>query len=351
MDRKRLIARQAELCALIGCPGHEEEVAAWLLEKVRPLCDEARIDPLGSVLAVRKGRKGTPRVLLDAHMDEVGFMVSAVDPKGFVRIAPLGGIDRGLMPGSSLVFAADGGRRVYGLVGTLPPHVTKPEDRGKAPDFPDLYVDVGAQSAEEVAGLGLGVGSTGTFDTPFRSVADRVLTGRAFDDRTACNVVLAVLEDLAGGPLDATVLVSFACQEEVGARGATAAAFSLEPDLAVALENTTATDTPGVPAEKTVARLGGGPVLTLADNTLIVPKRLLALQREAAAKAGVPYQIKRPIYGGTDGGRIALTRGGVPTCVVSVPCRYIHAPVGLLLVEDVENTVRLVAELCRMPLP
>ncbi len=348
MDRGKLIARQAELCGLIGCPGYEDEVAAYLLERVSPLCDEARIDALGSVVAIRKGtRPGGPRILLDAHMDEVGFMVSAIDARGFLRVAPLGGIDRALMPGATLVFATETGGRVWGIVGTLPPHVTKPEDRGKAPDFPDLYVDIGARTPEEAAARGLRVGSTGTFDTPFRSIDDRFLMGRAFDDRTACNVVLAVLEELSHAPADATVLVSFSCQEEVGGRGATAAAFALEPDFAVAIENTTATDTPGVPAEKTVACLGGGPVLTIADNTLLVPRRLLALQERAAASAGVAFQHKRPIYGGTDGGRIALTRGGVPTCVVSVPCRYIHAPAGLLLVEDIENTVRLVAEICR----
>ncbi len=352
MERKRLIERQAELCGLIGCPGYEDEVAAYIVERVRPLADETRIDALGSVLAVRRGTaRDAPRILLDAHMDEVGFMVSAVDERGFLRIVPLGGIDRALMPGAQLVFAAQGARRVYGVVGTLPPHVTKPEERGKAPEIPDLYVDVGAATAAEAAALGLRVGSTGTFDAPFRNLGDRILMGRAFDDRAACNIVLAVLEELAAARPEATVQACFSSQEEVGGRGATAAAFALEPDVAVAIECTTATDTPGVPPEKTVARLGAGPVLTIADNSLLVPARLLALQEEAAGAAGVPFQHKRPIYGGTDGGRIALTRGGVPTCVVSVPCRYIHAPAGILLVDDLENAVKLVVQMCRAPWP
>jgi tetrahedral aminopeptidase len=348
MDRKRLIERQAALCDLIGCPGYEDEVAAYLVDAIRPLVDEVRRDGLGSVLAVKRGAaKDAARLLLDAHMDEVGFMVSAVDDRGFLRIVPLGGIDRALMPGAQLVFAAAAGARVHGVVGTLPPHVTGPEERGKAPDFPDLYVDVGASSADEVAAMGLRMGSTGTFDTPFRTLGDRLVMARALDDRTACNIVLAVLEELAAAPPEATILVCFSSQEEVGARGATAAAFALEPDVAVAIENTTATDTPGVGPDKVVSRLGGGPVLTMADNSLIVPGALLERQVQAAAKAGVPFQYKRPIYGGTDGGRIALTRGGVPTCVVSVPCRYIHGPAGIASLDDVEATVRLVTALCR----
>jgi tetrahedral aminopeptidase len=348
MDRKRLIERQADLCGLVGCPGYEDVVAAYLVAALRPLVDEVRRDGLGSVLAVkRSAAAGAPRILLDAHMDEVGFMVSAVDDRGFLRVVPLGGIDRALMPGAQLVFVAGNGARAHGVVGTLPPHVTKPEERGRAPDFPELYVDVGASSAAEVAALGLRIGSTGTFDTPFRVIGDRLVMARALDDRAACNIVLAVLEDLASAPADATILVCFSCQEEVGARGATAAAFALEPDVAVAIEATTATDTPGVGADKVVSRLKGGPVLTIADNSLIVPGALLDRQVQAASAAGVPFQYKRPIYGGTDGGRIALTRGGVPTCVVSVPCRYIHGPIGIASLDDIEATVRLVAALCR----
>ena len=348
IDREAVVRTQEVLSGLPGCPGHEEEVAAFLLEEIRPSVDRAWIDAVGNVLAVREGRAGGTRILLDAHMDEVGFIVSHVEPGGFLRVDALGGIDPRVLPGALVQLVADGGGRVIGVMGSVPPHVSTPQEREKVPEIRELFVDVGADSDAAVAGLGLHVGSVGTFHTPFLRLDGDTLAGRAFDDRTACNVLLQTARLLAapGSAFPAaTVCYSFSVQEEFSQLGAQVAAAALRPTLALAIENTLAVDTPGTPPQKVVTRLGGGPAVTVADRTAVVPRALQERIRRAAEAAGVPWQYKKPVYGGTNAGRISLA--GLPCGVVSVPCRYIHGPVGLLRVADLLDTIRLVTEFCR----
>lgn len=347
-ERESIIRRQIELSEIIGPPGHEQAVAGYLLDAVRPLVDEAWIDPMGNVLAFRSGRPAAQplRILLDAHMDEVGFMVSHVEESGFLRLATLGNIDRRLLLGTTLELLSDRGERVPGIVGSLPPHVTSPAEREKLPELADMFLDIGAASAAEVERRGVHVGTVGSFATRTRMLTDEVMAGKAFDDRTACNVVLHVLQRLRSEPTENGILCSFSVQEEVGMRGALPAAHTLRPDLALVLENTTATDVPGVTAGKVVAQLGKGPAVTTADHTHIVPSRVLDRIRKAAE--GLPWQYKKPVYGGTNAGSLATSRSGVPTGVVSVPCRYIHAPAAMLHIGDIIHTVELVSRFCTL---
>ena len=213
----------------------------------------------------------------------------------------------------------------------------------------EVFVDIGAVSDREVAERGLHIGSVGTFHTPFRRRDERTLLGKAFDDRTACNVLLHVIERLAAEEPRNSLLAVFSVQEEVGCRGVVTAAYSLRPDMALALENTIASDIPGVKDTQVVTRLGDGPAVTVADKSLIVPENVLARIRRAAENASVQWQYKKPSYGGTDGGKIALTGSGVATGAVSVPCRYIHGPAALLRVQDIIDTIALVTEFCRLP--
>jgi tetrahedral aminopeptidase len=349
-ERESVIKRQIELSELIGCPGHEQAVARYILDAVRGTVDEAWIDPLGSVLAVLRptptGAAGL-RILLDAHTDEVGFMVSHIEERGFLRVQTLGGIDRRLLLGTSVELLADSGERVTGIIGSLPPHVTSPAERERVPEVPDMFVDIGASSADEAERRGIRIGTVGTFDSRCRMITGDLIVGKAFDDRTACNVVIHVLQRLRAARSANTILCAFSVQEEVGLRGTGSAAYSLEPDIALALENTTATDVPGVPPSKVVAEMGKGPAVTVADTSHIVPRTVLDRIRRAAE--GLAWQYKKPTYGGTDAGRIATTRSGVPTGVVSVPCRYIHAPLGMLDVRDILATVELVTRFCTLP--
>ena len=166
--------------------------------------------------------------------------------------------------------------------------------------------------------------------------------------RTACNVILHVLEALKDKEISNTILVNFAVQEEVGARGATVGAYSLDPNIGLAIENTIASDVPGVSPQKTITKLGQGPAVTAADRSLIVPKKILARIKQAAEMDEIKWQYKKPTYGGTDAGRISLTKSGIPSGVVSVPCRYIHSTAGILHVDDILDTIKLVSNFCKI---
>jgi putative aminopeptidase FrvX len=351
LDIGEIVATQRELSELIGCPGHEEEVAAYILARVRSLTERVWQDRLGNVLAELpstrpEGASGRERILLDAHLDEVGFIISHVEESGFLRLDTLGGVDRRVLPGTLLQFKADDGRRVTGVVGSMPPHTTSPEEREKVADIPDLFVDLGLESAAKVEAEGLHVGSVGTFFTPFISREDGVLIGKAFDDRSGCNVLIQVLKALSSRQRPHTVVFNFAVQEEMGQGGARVGSRALEPTLALALENTMALDVPDVPPRRIISRLGGGPAVTAADRTLVAPRRVLDRIRRAAEAAGLNWQYKKPIYGGSDAGKIFTAGTGVPTGVVSVPCRYIHGPAALLRTEDLLATIRLTAAFC-----
>ncbi len=350
IDRKKVIETQIELSNLIGCPGHEVEVTDYILVKLEKLAvDKAWIDPLGNVLAIKEGSDPNGlRIMLDAHVDEVGFMISHIDDHGYITIETLGGIDKRLMLGALIQFHTTERKRIIGVVGTSPPHITKLEDRDKVPPINEMFVDIGCKSYQEVRDMDLDIGSVGTFYTECKQLNDNVLLGKAFDDRTACNVLLQVLEQLKDIEIPNTLMITFAVQEEVGCRGATVAGFTLEPSIALALENTIASDVPGVPPAKMITKLGNGPAVTAADRSLIVPKKILDRIKKAAEMDEIVWQYKKPIYGGTDAGRISLTRSGVPSGVVSVPCRYIHANAGLLQVDDIVETIRLVVNFCKI---
>ncbi len=350
IDRESVIKTQMELSNLIGCPGHEDEVTDYIMMKLEKLdVDKAWIDPLGNVLAVKEGTDPNGlRILLDAHVDEVGFMISHISNNGFITVAPLGGIDKRIILGSLIQFQSSNGERIIGVFGTSPPHITKPDEREKVPDTLDMFVDIGCVSYDEVREKRLDIGSVGTFYVESVQLNDKRLLGKAFDDRTACNVILHVLEVLKDVEIPNTILVNFAVQEEVGGRGATVGAYSLDPNIGLAIENTIASDVPGVSPQKTITELGQGPAITAADRSLIVPKKILERIKKAAAIDDINWQYKKPTYGGTDAGRFALTKSGVPSGVVSVPCRYIHSTAGILQIDDILATIQLVTNFCKI---
>ena len=350
VNRESIIKIQKELSNLIGCPGREEEVTDYLLLKLEQLdVDKAFVDPLGNLLAIKEGTDPDGlRILLDAHIDEVGFMINHIDDKGFIFVTPLGGVDKRLMLGSLLQFQNEDRDRIIGVVGTAPPHVTKPDEREKVPEITEMFVDIGCKSKEEVLDKKLDVGSVGTFYTECIQLNEEILLGKAFDDRTACNIILHVLESLKGEKIPNTILINFAVQEEVGLRGARVGAYTLEPNIALAVENTFATDLPTVSTTKISTKIGEGPAITTADRSLIVPKTILDRIKKAAETDNIKWQYKKVISGGTDAGSISLTRSGIPSGVIAVPCRYIHASAGLLNVEDIENAIKLVVNFCKI---
>jgi len=342
VEDHRVLDLLRKLTGPIGVPGMEDEVRQVLLELVEPLADQIRVDALGNLIAVRRGRSPF-RLMLDAHMDEVGFVVSYIDDQGFLRLAPLGGWDARIIPSHLVTVVADDGRRVPGVVGSTPPHILDPEDSKKPHRLEDLFVDVGARSAAEVAALGIRIGSPAVIAYPFVELDGRRVAARALDDRAGCAALVLLLERLAaGGEPPVTVVVNFAAAEEVGMRGAQVAAYQIEPDLALAVETTAAADVPGVPPPRQPTRMGAGPALTVVDRSLVADRRVVAALAAAASEAGVPFQYRLPsAAGGTDAGAIQRSRAGVPAGVVSIPARYIHAPYGVLDLDDLHRTVDL----------
>jgi len=326
-----------ELSQAFGVSGNEDDVRAILLDAVRDHVDEVEIDALGNLLTFKRGTGDEPlRVMLAAHMDEIGLMVVDHDDKGMLKVQPVGGIDARLLPGTLLSVGRD---RVPGVIGIKPIHLTESDEMEKVSKVEDLVIDIGAKGkseAEKTAPLG----TYATFATRYRELGPTV-TGKAFDDRAGCAVLVELLR---GERFEFDLHGVFTVQEEVGLRGARVAAYAIDPDCAFTLEGTIADDIPKEKDESSTTELGEGPAITIMDRSFIADRRLVRLLTETADELDIPHQLKQPGLGGTDAGVIHLAREGVPCATVSVPSRYIHSPVAMLNLEDFENTVRLMRE-------
>jgi putative aminopeptidase FrvX len=325
-----------------GVSGFEDDVRRVIEALVAPWADDVRTDVLGNLLVTRRGASAGKTIMLDAHMDEIGFIITHIEPDGFLRFAPIGGWDARLLLAHAVTVRTREGTLVRGVVGSLPPHILTAEERERPVPFDALYVDIGAGSADDVERRGVRLGDPATIAYPCERLPGDLIMGKALDDRAGCAVLIKTLEALADAPREDTLVCAFTIGEETGLRGARTAAHQIEPDVALAIEGTVAADLPGVPGPKRVSALGGGPAITLADRAMIVRPQLVRALERVAETHGIPYQHKRPAYGGTDAGAIHTSRGGVLAGSVSVPCRYIHSPLSLLRLSDFEATVRLV---------
>lgn len=323
-----------QFCPPLGPPGREEEISDALAAWLEPRARELAVDGLGNLRAFF-GPTSRPRVMLDAHMDETALMVQCVGDSGLMRLAALGGVDPRILPGSRAILQVAPGQHLPAVVGMAPPHVEQAGDKDKALGWDKLYLDAGFKDPAEAEAAGVATGSCAVLDAGMGRLGADGFYARNLDDRAGCVVMLELAERLARRPPACEVVLSFTVGEEVGLRGATAAAFSLEPDLALCLEATVG-DTPGLDAARQPSHLGRGPAVTVADGRIVVPRRLVESLEQAAEVAGVACQRKLPVYGGTDAGAIHTSRGGVPTCVLSLPTRYIHCPVSLCRLADLE---------------
>jgi len=339
-----------QLSNAFGPSGAEGEVRKLILEAIQPYVTEVQVDALGNLLARKPGNGSPLKVMLDAHMDEVGFMVTHIEPGGLLRFGMVGILDPRILPGKRLIL---GSGRVPGVIGLKPVHLASSDDMARVTNVQDLAIDIGALDGDQ-ARQRVGVGDYAVFDTRFGRLGGNPppdertgrVKGKAFDDRVGCGVLVETLK----GEYPATVVGAFTVQEEVGMRGAHVAAYAVEPDLAVVLEGTIADDLPGQGGTPPTSRLGHGPAITLMDRSFFADRRLVDWLVETAEAEGIPFQFKRPNVSATDGGVINRSRAGVPTVALSVPCRYIHAPVAVMDLSDFWNTVTLLrAALVRLP--
>jgi len=335
-----------ELSDAFGVSGFEDEVRDLVRSLVSPHVDEVVTDTLGNLFAVRKSSNPDAKtMMLDAHMDEIGFIVKWIEKDGFLRFAPIGGWDPRIVPGHRVKIQTRSGELQTGVIGTAPPHILSPEERKVSLPIEKMFVDIGATSVNEAQEMGIRIGDPLTIHYPFMALNDDYVTGKAFDDRAGCAVLIEAAERTAGLDVGADIVFAFVFGEEVGLRGARTAAFQIEPDLAIAVEGTIGADMPGVPDHSQPVRLGCGPAISVADRSIVVTRKILIAMESIADAASIPYQYKLPTYGGTDAGAIHLTRGGVLTGIVSVPCRYIHSPISTLRLTDFNFTSRFVTEL------
>jgi endoglucanase len=321
-----------------GPSGCEDEVRRTVARALRDKVDALQIDALGNLIAFKQGTGPAPRlrVMVDAHTDEVGFMITRIEKSGLLGFRVVGGINARLLPAKGVVV---GEKRIAGVIVAPPIHLTKPEQRKKVIKIEQLAIDIGAESEDEAKGM-VKVGDYAAFDTRFQVLSQdglRTAKGKAFDDRAGCAVAAA----LADAEYAMDLYLSFSAQEEVGLRGARVAAFRIEPDVAFALEGTVCDDTPKKEDVSPTTQLGKGPAITIMDHSFIADKRLVRLLVDTAEAEGIPHQFKQPGVGGTDAGAIHLSKAGVPSVAAAVPCRYIHAPVSMLSLNDFDNLVSL----------
>jgi putative aminopeptidase FrvX len=311
-----------------GPSGHEAQIREIIRAEVEPLVDEVRTDALGNLVALKRGSGGGKKIMLAAHMDEIGLIISYVDEKGFLRFQPIGGIDLATLVGGRVQFAD-------GTLGVIAPE-NRTEFR-KEPEMAKLFIDVGASSREEAqARLGEAVG----FVRPFADLGKRIVA-KALDDRISCAILVELLRRLQDSPHD--VYCVFSVQEEVGLRGARTSSYDLAPDLGIAVDITAAADTPEAP--KMVMKLGAGPCIKVMDSGMLSHPRVKELLIDTAQANGIPYQLEVLAQGTTDAAAIQLARSGVPAGALSVACRYYHTPSEMVDMDDVENTIRLLLAL------
>lgn len=325
-----------ELCLINSISGDEISVREVIIEKIKDFCTYS-IDPLGNLICFRKGRKTSDKkLMICAHMDEVGFIVTGINPDGTLAFDTVGGVDSMVTIGRQVTV---GKNHLYGVVGSTAVHNLSKEQREKAPRIKNLYIDIGAENKEDAEKY-VSPGDCIYFESEFTETGSHIKS-KAIDDRAGCAMMIRLIQEQ---PEYDTYFV-FNVQEEIGLRGSRVSAFAVQPDYAIVLEATTASDIEGVSGNKKVCSLSGGGVVSFMDRSTVYDKELYKLAFDIAKENNLPCQTKTMIAGGNDAGAIHLTGRGIRTIAVSVPCRYLHSASCVINPEDFENSYILVKKL------
>lgn len=319
-----------ELSECIGVSGSESKVRNLIKGMIENDVDDIVEDAYGNLIA-RNGKQSAAKILLAAHMDEVGFMITGISKDGFLKFRTIGIVPHVLLA-KKLIVGTD---EIPGVIGLKPIHHVTHDERKKLPTIDKLFIDIGACSKDEAQKM-VEVGTHGTFDTAFSQEGDFIY-GKAFDNRIGCYILIQLIKTM-----QCPCMFAFTTQEEVGLRGARIAAYSTAPRVAIAIDTTASGEWP---AEEDVPRypeIGKGPVLTIADRSIISDRKVVALMEQTARDSGIPYQYKKPGIGGTDAGAIHVSREGVRAAVIQTPARYIHSPLSIASMKDVDNNIALV---------
>jgi len=323
-----------DLCLLNAVSGNEESVRNFIIDKIKEFC-EYSVDNLGNVIALRKGRK-TPdkKLMVAAHTDEVGLIITSIRSDGTLTFDTVGGIDSAVIIGKKVKI---GKAELNGVVGSKAVHKLSAKQRDEAPEISDLYIDFGATDKQE-AEKNVNVGDYAYFDSDYIEFGNRRIKAKAIDDRAGCAIMLSLIEE---EPEYDTWFV-FNVQEEIGLRGSTVSAYTVQPDIAIVLEATTAADIDGASGVERVCEVGKGPVVSFMDRSTMYDKELYKTAFSLADELGISCQTKSMIAGGNDSGAIHISGKGVRTIAVSLPCRYLHSPSCVISAQDYDDTYTLV---------
>ncbi|WP_462412449.1 M42 family metallopeptidase [Neobacillus sp. Marseille-QA0830] len=336
-----------ELTDVKGIPGNEREVREVMKKYITPYADEITTDGLGSLIAKKVGNADGPKIMVAGHLDEVGFMITQIDDRGFLRFQTVGGWWGQVMLAQRVTIVTRKGE-VTGIIGSKPPHVLSAEARKKPIEIKDMFIDIGASSRTEAEEWGV---RPGDMVVPYFEFTvmnnEKMLLAKAWDNRIGCAIAIDVLRQLQGVDHPNVVYGVGNVQEEVGLRGAKTSTHKIEPDIGFAVDVGIAGDTPGITEKEAMSKMGKGPQIVVYDASMVAHKGLRDFVTDTADELNIPYQFESIPGGGTDAGSIHLTHNGVPALAITIATRYIHSHAGILHRDDYENAVKLIVEVIK----
>ena len=325
-----------KLCTVEGISGDEGSVREIIINEIKPFADEIKTDNLGNIIVFKKGKnRAKAKLMLSAHMDEVGFMVTDITSDGYLKFDEVGGLDRRVVLGKTVTVGKNK------VIAAKPPHFMTPAERQNAgsTSIQSLVIDIGATSKDDALSV-VSYGDSVNFNSIYENNG-YTIKSKAIDDRFGCFALIELIKS----ELEYDMHFVFAVQEEVGLRGAKVAAYSVDPEFAIVVETTTAADIAGVEETRQVCNLGDGAVISVMDRRTIYDKRMSEMAFECAEETGAKAQYKRAVAGGNDSGVIHQSRGGVKTLAISLPCRYLHSSVTVANVSDCDDIIKIVSAL------
>lgn len=337
-----------ELTDANGIAGNERQPREVMRKYIKPFADKIETDNLGSLIAEKVGDANGPKIMVAGHLDEVGFMVTQIDDRGFVKFQTVGGWWGQVMLSQRVTITTRKSEEIIGVIGSKPPHILPAEVRNKPVDVKDMFIDIGATSKEEVLSWGVLPGDMITPYFEFNVMKnDKLLLAKAWDNRIGCAIAIDVLRALKDEQHPNIVYGVGNVQEEVGLRGAKTSTFKIQPDIGFSVDVGIAGDTPGITAKESTSKIGAGPQIIIYDASMVSHKGLRDFVVDIAEEHNIPYQFDAMSGGGTDAGSIHLTANGVPALAIGIATRYIHSHAGILHRDDYENTVKLIVEVIK----
>jgi endoglucanase len=322
-----------QLTEASGISGNEKEVRDFIISEIKDYVDSYKIDRIGNIIAYKKGKENSNKLMVTAHMDEVGLLVKEIDGMGLIKFMTVGGIDKRILVSKPVLI---GKEKIAGVIGAKPIHLQKKEERTKALEFDELYIDIGSNSKEETERL-VSIGDYVSFSSDYIEFGEGMIKAKALDNRVGCSLLINLIKEIK----DTSFYAVFTVMEEVGLVGSGPAAYEVDPDISLVLEGTICYDMPKLDTHMIPTFINGGPAISLIDRTTVFNSKFREAIVDIAEKNNIPYQYRKTSMGGNDSGKVHTTKNGSITTTISVPCRYIHSPTSVMSKSDYDNTYKL----------